>query len=367
MSTRPDSEDYNSRLEALLRRPSSQSLDTMKRLTKLYPIPKNTIHIAGTNGKGSVSLKVAEGLRLSGYKVGLYTSPHIDSFRERIKINGNEIEEEDFLRLLPDDERASFFEIITCLAFRWFVEEKVDYAVIETGLGGRWDATNIIHPILSIITSIGWDHTELLGNTLEKIAKEKGGIIKPGVAVISGPKADYYPKAIKVLGNFKSFEEENRAVAKRALEVLEVKEEVIQEALVKTPPCRMEWIGGKVLFDVAHNPSAFQRLVDSIDPKPFTAVVAFCKDKDIEGCLKVLRPLVKTLYLTQSKEDRAIESKELAKIALSLGYDASSLKTFPTPTEAITEALKHEEPVLVTGTFYIMQEAKSACPKLLFR
>lgn len=151
-----------------------------------------TIHIAGTNGKGSVSHMLAAILQAAGYKTGLYTSPHLKDFRERIKINGHMIPEEtvvDFTRRIQpaiDTLNPSFFEITVAMAFDHFAKEAVDIAVIETGLGGRLDSTNIINPELSVITTIGWDHMNLLGDTLEKIASEKGGIIKQNIPVVLG-------------------------------------------------------------------------------------------------------------------------------------------------------------------------------------
>ncbi|MFZ1451116.1 MAG: folylpolyglutamate synthase/dihydrofolate synthase family protein [Ferruginibacter sp.] len=151
-----------------------------------------SIHIAGTNGKGSTSHMLAAMLQQAGYKTGLYTSPHLKDFRERIKINGEMISQAfvvDFVertKTVSDEIKPSFFELTVAMAFDYFEKEQVDIAVIETGLGGRLDSTNIITPLLSIITNIGYDHMDLLGNTLEKIASEKAGIIKPGVPVVIG-------------------------------------------------------------------------------------------------------------------------------------------------------------------------------------
>ncbi|HYE54814.1 MAG TPA: Mur ligase family protein, partial [Chitinophagaceae bacterium] len=151
-----------------------------------------TVHIAGTNGKGSVSHMLAAVLQTAGYKTGLYTSPHLKDFRERIRVNGSMIREEFVVsfveRIQPviDKIEPSFFEITVAMAFDYFVEEKVDIAIIETGLGGKFDSTNIITPELAVITNIGWDHMNILGDTLEAIAGEKAGIIKPGVPVVIG-------------------------------------------------------------------------------------------------------------------------------------------------------------------------------------
>jgi dihydrofolate synthase/folylpolyglutamate synthase len=160
-----------------------------------YPHRKyKTVHVAGTNGKGSVSHIIASVLHSAGYRTGLYTSPHLFDFRERIKVNGMEIPEQKVVDFVEENRdfienlRPSFFEITSSMAFRFFAEEKVDVAVIETGLGGRLDSTNIITPELSVITNIGFDHTEFLGDSLDKIAFEKAGIIKPGVPVVVGEK-----------------------------------------------------------------------------------------------------------------------------------------------------------------------------------
>ena len=151
-----------------------------------------TIHVAGTNGKGSCSHTLAAILQEAGYRVGLYTSPHLVDFRERIRINGSPIPEEYVVHFVEKERdffeplHPSFFELTTAMAFRYFADEKVDVAVIEVGLGGRLDCTNIIHPDLCIITNISFDHTQFLGDTLAKIAGEKAGIIKPGIPVVIG-------------------------------------------------------------------------------------------------------------------------------------------------------------------------------------
>jgi dihydrofolate synthase / folylpolyglutamate synthase len=156
-----------------------------------------SIHIAGTNGKGSTSHMLAAVLQQAGYKTGLYTSPHLKDFRERIKINGDMISQQfvvDFVertKTISDQIQPSFFELTVAMAFDYFEKEKVDIAVIETGLGGRLDSTNIISPILSVITNIGYDHVDILGDTLQKIASEKAGIIKPGIPVVIG---EYLPE-----------------------------------------------------------------------------------------------------------------------------------------------------------------------------
>ena len=170
-------------------------LDNTLALDKYFGYPHKkfkTIHVAGTNGKGSVSHCLAAILQTAGYKVGLYTSPHLKDFRERIKINGNKIQESNVVDFVEDNKdiiqkiKPSFFEITVAMAFDYFAKEDVDIAVIEVGMGGRLDSTNIINPIVSIITNISLDHTQFLGNTIEKIAYEKAGIIKQNIPVVIG-------------------------------------------------------------------------------------------------------------------------------------------------------------------------------------
>ena len=172
-----------------------EGLDNTLALDKHFGHPHRkflSIHVAGTNGKGSCSHTLAAILQQDGYKVGLYTSPHLVDFRERIRVNGKMIPEQRVIDFVEQEKHffepmhPSFFELTTALAFLYFAEQKVDIAVIEVGLGGRLDCTNIITPLLSVITNISLDHTQFLGDTLAKIAAEKAGIIKPGVPVIVG-------------------------------------------------------------------------------------------------------------------------------------------------------------------------------------
>jgi dihydrofolate synthase/folylpolyglutamate synthase len=171
------------------------SLDTTLKLDEIFNHPHTrfkSVHVAGTNGKGSVSHIIASVLQSAGYKVGLYTSPHLTDFRERIKINGNEIPEDEVVHFVEkyksvfDELHPSFFEMTVALAFDYFARQKTDVAIVETGLGGRLDSTNIISPLLSIITNIGFDHTEFLGKTIKAIASEKAGIIKAETPVVVG-------------------------------------------------------------------------------------------------------------------------------------------------------------------------------------
>ena len=238
-------------------------LENIKSLSVLLDNPYRkfkSIHIAGSNGKGSVANKIAKSLEFSGYRVGLFTSPHISCFRERICINGEMISEEDVEKILSEifalceeeNIMATFFEMTTMLAFQYFAQEEVDFAVIETGLGGRMDATNIITPILSVVTSISLEHTDLLGKTKEEIAREKAGIIKPGIPVVVGPRAcqrvmkeaALWNRSVYISVKKKNmdFEEENKNLAFFALSYLkknhQIEDQAIQRGLCFRAPCR---------------------------------------------------------------------------------------------------------------------------------
>jgi dihydrofolate synthase/folylpolyglutamate synthase len=339
----------------------------MERLAEKYGHPESaykTIHIAGTNGKGSVSTKIAAALQAEGYKVGLYTSPHITSFTERIRINGTPIAEEALLKWLPDNEEGSFFEITTLLAFRYFEAEKVDYAVIETGLGGRLDATNIIRPLLAIITSISLDHTDLLGETLEAIAAEKGGILKPGVPAIVGPTANYYENVQVVEGQFSSFDAENSAIAEAALKILGVSDAALQKGLLAMPPCRMESIGNRVILDVAHNQAGFEKLAQAFCGQKVNICLALSKNKDIQTCLKLLKPIAKNIIATSSSNIRTLSAEALKDELVRAGYSEGSLHLCPSPSEAVKLGLSLEGKLLITGSFFIMAEARESALKL---
>ena len=237
-------------------------LQNMERLQQLLYYPDRSfqiVHVAGTNGKGSVSTKIASALEFGGARVGLFTSPHLSCFRERIRINGEMIPEETVAaileRLFQITEKqqisATFFELTTSLALLYFAQEKIDVAVLETGLGGRLDATNIVSPCLSVITSISLDHTDILGSTLEAIAIEKGGIIKKKIPVIIGPHVPYEviqsiakkmeSCCIQVKTTSPLYEEENRQIARSALNQLSslfhLSEENIEKGLEAKQPC----------------------------------------------------------------------------------------------------------------------------------
>lgn len=260
-----------------------------------------TIHVTGTNGKGSVVHKIAKALEMSGYKTGMYVSPHISCFRERITINGKMISEEDVvenLKLINAIEPTlptslTFFESVTGMAFKYFCDQKVDVAVIEVGLGGRLDSTNIIDPELSVITSIGLDHQGILGNTITDIAREKAGIIKDGKPVVVGPNCPHQqiyniagshhsPYIPVVVPNYQeeTYDTINTAIAREALRTLNtysngqfvVSPAVIESATTTRPICRFEEFTLKnsrgepvrVVLDVCHNQPGFRAMFSTL-------------------------------------------------------------------------------------------------------
>ena len=349
-----------------------------------------SIHVAGTNGKGSVATKISKALQLAGYRVGLYTSPHLSTFRERIQINGELISEKeaaDLLSLVFDVAKrfaisATFFEVTTQLAFSYFAQKKVDIAVLEVGFGGRLDATNVVEPLVSVITSISLDHTSILGETVEAIAFEKAGIIKKGIPVIVGPRA--CQEVIKKLAAERgspyvaaedgagSFDEENVATARLALEQLSAKwhlsAESIAEGLKMRPPCRMEEVpcgSTTVILDVAHNPDGFFRLFDGLakrfENRKFRVVAGLSKDKDVAGCLEVLTREAKYVHFVQAEHPRAAPAGELQELVQGRdgrGSASASIKEGFQKALALAEA--EGDVLVICGSFFIMADIREA-------
>lgn len=370
-------------------------LQNVKRLQQLLQFPDRafkTIHVAGTNGKGSVCTKIAHAFERAGYSVGLYTSPHISSFRERIRINGTMIPKEavesllTFLFDLIESENipATFFEITTFLAFLYFAQEKVDIAVLETGLGGRLDATNIVHPCLSIITSISLDHMEILGSTPEAIALEKGGIIKEKVPVIIGPHVPRTPiqtiafqkesPCIQVEYQTSLFEEENQQIARAALSYLAssfyLPQDAIQKGLEAKQPCRFEIIPGPLplILDVAHNPDGlqhlFQMLAHAYSHSSIRVLFGLSKSKDIKLCLKIIATYAHSFHLVEATNGRGAPTHELYQHLCEMAIDPSRILIHDSillgVNQAKEEALKNQEILLICGSFFIMNQARQA-------
>lgn len=343
----------------------------------------SSVHIAGTNGKGSVTTKIARSCTLSGLKTGLFTSPHLFAFEERVQIDNVLISKEQVIEKLSlifevVDQKGlnvTFFEIVTFLAFLYFREEKVDIAIIETGLGGRLDATNVLSPLLSIITTISREHVQQLGETLEEIAYEKAGIIKRKIPVVIGPKAKLKPileKARKMASPIylvkdahQFYDAENRAIAEKALEVLSNKlalnAAAIEEGIKQRPKCRFE-LKENILFDVAHNPHGFLRLKEALKMhypnKKLRFVVGMSPTKEIEACLEIIAKEGAPLHLVQSQDRMTLSPSELEKSLLKIEAGSYFLeKNIESGIKNAKAAALEDELIVVCGSFYIMLES----------
>lgn len=355
------------------------------------------IHIAGTNGKGSVSHIIASVLQSQGYKVGLFVSPHYKDYRERIKINGKLISKKfvnGFVEQNMDRFKtvnASFFEISTAMAFEYFNAKKVDYAVIETGMGGRLDSTNIITPLLSVITNISLDHTQFLGDTLAKIAGEKAGIIKPGVPVVIGEtQLETKPVFEKMAKQMKSaiffadkqskhkydsdlvgpYQNKNLQTAITAIKVLqqsgvEVGEKAIKKGL-KNVRSNTNFIGrwmvmGKkptVIFDSAHNEGGLMELkkgLKNIKHSNLHFVYGTVADKDISTILGILPKKVQ-YYFCKANIPRGLSAIELQQKAATYKLKGESYKSVKAAYKAALSNASADDLVLVSGSIFIVAE-----------
>jgi dihydrofolate synthase/folylpolyglutamate synthase len=347
-------------------------LDNISKLNQIFKKPDQkfqSVHVAGTNGKGSVTVKIGKALELAGYRVGVFTSPHITSFCERISIHGKNISEQDVVKhLTPIFEvveknkiPATFFEITTMLAIKYFAEQGVDWAVFETGLGGRYDATNILLPKLSVITSISLDHTDILGDTLEKIAYEKAGIIKQGIPVLLGPRTPFVPRVApfhEVKGDYDTTELENREIASQAMQILNIP--LHSEALEARLPCRMEkfkFDQVNVILDVAHNPDGLLRLFKALKNTPLRIVFGMSKTKDLEECVKIIKAYSHHIHLVDVPDGRGYPSEDVAQLFDPITvFSSTSIKVGI--LNALDKAKECGETVLVCGSCYIMGEAR---------
>jgi dihydrofolate synthase / folylpolyglutamate synthase len=358
-------------------------LERMRELDRKMGSPStrfSSIHVAGTNGKGSTCTKLAAALFLSNKKVGLYTSPHLFCWRERIQVNFNLITEEEgeelCVKILSSVSfRPTYFELLTQMAFCFFAEQQVEIAVVEVGMGGRLDATNIITPLLSIVTSIDYDHTRYLGSTLEEIAAEKAGIIKEGVPLLLGPNAKPLSLFLKRGQEKRSwvlrvgqptahYEEENQSIARAALSFFPLPASAIEEGLKKIPPCRFAILRKSdplLIFDVGHNPAGlnqvFNRIQHAFGREPVTVLAAFSADKEISSCLDLLSRRAAKLILTQANHERAHPVS---------AYDPSFFCPKEPSVEKAFQLALEERPkiLLVCGTFFIMEEALNVAQKL---
>ena len=377
-----------------------------------------SIHVAGTNGKGSVSHFLASILQEAGYKVGLYTSPHLVDFRERIRINGEMIPQEDVVDFVERNRgmfaelKLSFFEMTVGMAFDYFARQKVDIAVVEVGMGGRLDSTNVITPLLSVITNIGLDHTQFLGDTLEKIAGEKAGIIKDGVPVVIGETQEetmpvFMQKATEhnapitfadqhyVVDDISRYTEEltgeyqkhNIATVLEAVEVLrglQDKESQGRKAIELTPTAikqglakvvtnthlhgRWETIGIEPLTicETAHNEPGIRAMIGKLATMNFRRlhlVYGCVNDKDFRSILKLLNMQLATLdaelvwYFSQPSVPRGLAVEELKAAAQELGIEGAAYRDVEDAIAAARGDADAKDLVLVTGSIFLVADA----------
>jgi len=382
-----------------------------------------SIHVAGTNGKGSVSHMLAAILQTAGYKVGLYTSPHLKDFRERIKVNGEEINEEyvieftELMKPLIEEIEPSFFEITVAMAFDYFAKEKVDVAVIEVGLGGRFDSTNIIIPELSVITNIGWDHMNILGDSLEKIAFEKAGIIKQDIPVVIG---ETLPETIPVFEKVADeknstihYAKQNRNVlswewrdheliveveekgktdhkkyhldlpgiyqSKNLLTVLEacsvlkelkynIDENDIKAGLLKAK--KLTGLHGRweiihehptIVLDVGHNEDGIKQINQQIELTSYHElhiIIGLVKDKEIEKVLALL-PHSAHYYFTQAQIPRALAADVLKMNAADQDMHGGSYADVNIAIASAKSKAHRNDLILVCGSVFLVGEVNN--------
>jgi dihydrofolate synthase/folylpolyglutamate synthase len=384
-----------------------------------------TVHIAGTKGKGSVSAMIAQVLCTSGYRTGLYISPHLLNLRERISVDGNLISEAEFAAVMtglrPFIEsmkqdatlrQLTYFEVLTALAFAHFQKKQVDFQVLEVGLGGRLDATNVARPVVCIITSIGLDHTQILGNTLGEIAREKAGIIKPGCWVVVSPQpeeaasvisdicrekearvvqvgkditwhktgGDLHHQSLVVKGTMREhqisipllgdFQLENTAVAVGALEILASSGFAISAADITQGLAQVKWPGRfqilqqhpTLLVDGAHNVASMKRLVSNIKAyfsyKRSFLVFGTSSDKDIPGMINELLPLSPQVIVTRaSHSSRAALPSTLAAEFTKRGINPETKETVAQAVRRALSLAGKRDIVCVTGSLFVVAEA----------
>jgi dihydrofolate synthase/folylpolyglutamate synthase len=381
-----------------------------------------SVHVAGTNGKGTTSALIERVLRAAGLCTGLFTSPHLVDFRERIRVEGRWadgawLEERlEHIRTLPEGRDRTFFEVCTALAFDWFAARGVEWAVVEVGLGGRLDCTNVLTPAVSAITSIGLDHTEILGETIEAIAAEKAGIVKPGVPVVVAGALD--PRALEVIERIAmergapraeplrleieaaraaglrvrvpetpwgplaleaphlrgGFQVQNLEIALGALAELRAQGVPIPAAAVARGVREARWPGRfepcpaepRLWWDAAHNAQGVQALADGWRacalPAPGAIVLGVSSDKDVAAMLEALAAIAPAagLVATRAQSGRALDPAQLAAAGAAAGF---ATRVEPAVADACRAALAHTgrgELVLLTGSMFVVGEAMEA-------
>lgn len=382
-----------------------------------------SVHIAGTKGKGSTAAMIESCLRTAGYRTGLYTSPHLIDFTERIQVDGAAITEHKLVELVDKLKphvaavpEISTYELTTALAFMYFAEQAVQCAVVEVGLGGRLDATNVLRPLVSVITSLSYDHTHLLGDSLTEIALEKAGIIKPGIPVVLATQQieaeravrrvaeqrgaplqqlnrqwHYAPGARDLTGQdlrvWQDGEEQqaelripllghhqvqNAALAYAALRVVEDSGLPVPAQDIRRGMQAVRWPGRfqliseqpPIVLDCAHNRDSALRLRIALDDyfpgRPVSMVFGASADKDVRGMLLELSPRISRLILTQSDHPRAEDPAQLAQIADSFGWEYESVSPVAEAMQFAVRTSPAEHVVLATGSLFVVGSALAA-------
>ncbi len=393
-------------------------LERIENLLKLLGNPEKKtpcIIIAGTNGKGSVAVSIASVMQAEGYRTGLYTSPHLVRISERIRINGEEIPPDDLFGSIMEikgisshlPEEPSYFEVLTASAFLYFARKRTDFSVLEVGMGGRWDATNVVTPLTSVITNVSKDHTEFLGETIREIASEKAGVIKRGVPVVTGAKGEALEVIeavatresahISVMGrDFEVrgestedfsylgslwnldhlrfnlpglYQLENASLAIAAIESIcrfhgiRVEEKSLRKGLSETTwEGRLEIIRGNppLVLDGAHNPGAacaLRKSLESLFPATrFVFLIGMLSDKDHGEYIGEISPIAEEIVLTNVPSERGMRAEALADIARRF---TKRLKIIPNLEEAFNEVKGLSVPACVTGSLYLIGAIKS--------
>lgn len=397
-------------------------LDTSIALAAMYGNPQDsfkTIHVAGTNGKGSVSHTIAAILQESGYKVGLYTSPHLVDFRERIRVNGEMIPRENVVEFvekyksLTHDLHPSFFELTMMMAFDYFRNAKVDVAVIEVGLGGRLDSTNIITPELCVITNISFDHMQFLGDTLPKIASEKAGIMKHGIPVVIGEaegdvrkvfedksaevgapivfaqdepavrtsnrKEDYIEYYTTRYGKLESelvgeCQKHNANTILKAVDLLSGEFNIDNAAVGRAfrNVCSLTGLMGRwmkigdnprVVCDTGHNEGGIKYIVKQLKEEKYNVlriVIGFVSDKDVSHIINLL-PSNAKYYFTQAQIPRAMDSATLRDMAVTAGLNGESFPSVEAAFNAAMSEAKADDMIYVGGSTFVVADFLTQC------
>ncbi|MDE6459990.1 MAG: bifunctional folylpolyglutamate synthase/dihydrofolate synthase [Paramuribaculum sp.] len=399
-------------------------LETSLALAESFGNPQRdfpSIHIAGTNGKGSTAHTLAAILQSAGYKVGLYTSPHLVDFRERMRVNGKMISKDeviDFVNRYVEKDlnlKPSFFELTMLMAFEFFSRSNVDIAVIETGLGGRLDSTNIIIPCVSVITNISFDHTQFLGDTLEKIAREKAGIIKHGVPVVIGEASGEVKNVFsetarsvsapvvfaegsneilssdtnsrtnryvsKTFGEIEGeltgeWQGKNAAAILETIKILRQQDFVIPDSAVRmgfAKVCELTGLAGRwmvvdscplTVCDTGHNTGGWKYLAERISSMPGVKnmVIGFVNDKDVSGILDMMKSIPDAkFYFAEASVARALASVELKRIAENQGLAGDVYPSVKEAYEAVKKNVTEGDSIFIGGSTFIVADFLAEC------